>query len=129
MDKACPLTSLFQVSSRRLLVDVKTISVSMEKLVGFLLPTTILAYSTVRLVKARLPLLNTYTNGCKYIALISVTSMFLWIKEVSYMVIQIFLMYLPIITIKSILLERILPIKMVWLSALIVSLVTIFVPS
>jgi len=76
MDKACPLTSPFLVSNRKLLVDVRTILVLMVRLVGFLLPTTILVCSTVRLVKARLPLLNGYANGCKSIVLICATSMF-----------------------------------------------------
>ena len=64
-----PLTSPVLVSNPRLLVDEKTMLVLMARLVGFLLPTTILVCNTVRLVKAKLPLSNGYANGCKSIAL------------------------------------------------------------
>ena len=122
------MTSPSLVSNPRLLVDAMTSLVLMVGHVGFLSPTTIPVCSMVELVKAKLPLSNGYPNSCKFIALICATIMYLWTKVVSFMVIPIFLTCLLIITIKSILLGPLLPIKIVQLSLLIVSLVTMFVP-
>mmetsp|Transcript_31920 Transcript_31920/g.35558 ORF Transcript_31920/g.35558 Transcript_31920/m.35558 type:complete len:87 (-) Transcript_31920:1507-1767(-) len=51
-------------------VNERTMLVLMARLVGFLLPTTILVCNMVRFVKAKLPLLNGYVNGCKYIVIL-----------------------------------------------------------
>ena len=71
MTKVSPLTSLFLVSSLRILVDAKIMLVLTVRLVGYSLQIIILVCNMIRLVVAKHRQSNGYINGYKSIELLS----------------------------------------------------------
>lgn len=113
LDKVYPLMSHLLEYNPRILANVKTLLVSMEKYIGSLLPIITPASSTVKLNAVKLRQLNGYNVGCYKTNLFVATSTSFSIKETSFGLILTSRMYLLAIIMRFILQVQTRLIKMI----------------